>query len=126
MKDLTLKDFIDGMDKLFKEQREADIKRNKESKLEEEKQKKAKLEILKLRHVHAKVDALAGLYPMTKEKLLGQIELIHDGNMLMDDQGMIYGSTKAWCRLMISSEMFELTPAKLYDYYLTEVKPYIF
>lgn len=124
MKDFTLKDFLDAIADLDKLQREEQIRRNKQSELDDKAEKKRRKDILNLRHVHAKCDALLGLYPITKEKLLEQSELINSSSFVVDDYGNRLISTKAWACLGI--ELIGDDAERLYDYYLTDVKPFIF
>lgn len=119
MEDFTLKDFEDAM----AYQDELNRERTRQYKKEEEEEKQHKKGILELKHVHAKVDALVGLYPMTKDMLLERIELINNGWFHFDVRGMQWPMKPMI--IMCAEFLEENDLEKIYEFYLTEVKPYI-
>jgi hypothetical protein len=125
MKDFTLQDFTDMVNDLHKSQREEQIRRNKQDKIDDANKKRRVKDILKLRHVHERTDALVGLYPITKEKLLEQVELMNNGTMNIDSYGNMF-SAKIWYKLMLTSDYLEMNSEQLYDLYITQIKPLIF
>lgn len=75
--------------------------------------------------IHKRSDALLGLYPMTKEKLLERIELIHSNMMQIDFYGNMT-SQKHTIRMWIHYMGDDMTHEQLYMNYLNDVKPYIY
>jgi hypothetical protein len=125
MKDLTFDDLV----KWIEDSRKADVEHSERIRrqdiIDERNDKKRRKEILSQRHVHAKCDELEGLYPMTKEKLLERIKMINSSNVMMDSYGNIVMSVMGWA--MFGLELLDVNDSdRLYDYYLTDVKPYIF
>lgn len=120
MKDLTLKDLEDA----FAYQDELNRERKRQYEIEEKEEKKRKNETLELKHVHAKVDALKGIYPMTKEILLERIEMINNAWYHFDAQGMQW-PMKPMVYMCAEWAIESNDGEKMYEFYLTEVKPYI-
>ncbi len=116
-----LEDFFKSIGESFKKEREQDIQRRKEW---DDNADKPKVITPAERLAHQRSDVLLGLYPMNKEMLLKRIELINNACYLQDFYGTMY-PVKPMC-YVLAKEYLEDDPDKIYDYYLTEVKPHIF
>lgn len=125
MKDeFSFDNFVKDLSEIYEEDRKRDIQRAKEFKESEDAEKARKKETLELKHVHQRLDALQGLYPMTKDMLLQRIEMMPDGLFNVTPLGWQY-PTKPMTKMLVEEYLDENDLEKIYEYYLTEVKPYI-
>lgn len=122
--DFTFKDFSKQLEEMYEADRKRDIKRAKEFKESEYAEKARKKRTLELKHVHQRLDALKGLYPMTKDMLLQRIEMMPDGLFNENIYGWTY-PTKPITKMFAEEYLDENDLEKIYEYYLTEVKLYI-
>lgn len=125
MKDyFSWKDFVKDLEEFYEAERNRDIQRAKEFRESEKAEERRKKETLELKHVHQRVDALKGLYPMTKDMLLERIEMMPNGLFNETIYGWTY-PTKPMTQLFAEEYLNGNDLEKIYEYYLTEVKPYI-
>lgn len=120
----SFKYFAKYLEEIYESDRKREIQRAKEFNISEEVEKARKKKTIELKHVHQRCDALQGLYPMTKDMLLERIEMMPNGLFNETIYGWTY-PTKPMTQLFAEEYLDENDLEKIYEYYLTEVKPYI-